>query len=189
MSVHRIANRYATSLVELANEQGKLERILEDVKSFKEVCKNRDFKLMLKSPIVNADKKAQVFDRLFAGKYDELTMAFLKILLKKGRESLLTDIGDEFIVLYKKIKHISSVKLTTASKLSEEAVEAIRKKLAASSATDEKVELQTSVDPNLIGGFVIEFEDKLYDASVAHKLRLLKSEFKDNLYISQIIAS
>ena len=189
MSVHRIANRYATSLVELAEEQGKLDRILEDVESFNEVCKNRDFWLMLKSPIVSTDRKALVFDKLFAGKYDELTMAFLKILLKKGRESLLTDIGDEFLVLYKKIKHISSVKLTTATELSKEAVEAIRKKLAASSATDDKVELQTLVDPGLIGGFVVEFEDKLYDASVAHKLNLLKSEFKDNLYISQIIAS
>ncbi|MEO1261680.1 MAG: ATP synthase F1 subunit delta [Bacteroidota bacterium] len=189
MSVHRIANRYATSLAELAEEQGKLDRVKEDVESFNEVCGNRDFWLMLKSPIVSADRKSQVFDKLFDGKYDKLTMAFLKILLKKGREAYLPEIGDEFLVLYKKVKHISSVKLTTAKELSKEAVDAIRKKLAASSATEDQVELQTVVDPSLIGGFVVEFEDKLYDASVAHKLNLLKSEFKDNLYISQIIAS
>ncbi len=189
MSVQRIANRYAKSLIDLAQEQGKLDKILENVQSFNEVCKNRDFKLMLKSPIVNTDKKSKIFDQLFGNKYDELTMAFLKILLKKGREPYLADIGKEFVVQYKVIKHISSVKLTTATKLSDAAIEAIRQKLIASSVTDEKVELQTVVDAELIGGFVIEFEDKLYDASVAHKLGLLKKEFKDNLYISQIIAS
>ncbi len=188
MSVQRIANRYAKSLIDLANERGSLDRILEDVESFNEVCKNRDFKLMLKSPIVNSEKKEQIFDKLFSGKYDELTMAFLKILLKKGREPLLADIGAEFVQQFKKINHVSSVKLTTASKLSDDAVETIHKKLLESTATDDKVELETAVNPDLIGGFIIEFEDRLYDASVAHKLGLLKKEFKDNLYISQIIA-
>ena len=189
MSVQRIANRYAKSLIELAREGNKLDRVLEDVQSFNEVCQNKDFRMMLKSPIVSIDKKAQVFDALFTGKYDELTMAFLKILLKKGRESYLAEIGNEFADQYKRLQHISSVKLTTATKLSDAAVEDIRKKLVASTATDDKVELKTAVDSSLIGGFVIEFEDKLYDASVAHKLDLLKKEFKDNLYISQIIAS
>ena len=189
MSVQRIANRSAKSLIELAKERGSLNRVLEDVESFNEVCKNKDFNLMLKSPVVNTSKKEQIFNKLFAGKYDELTMAFLKILLKKSREPLLADIGKEFVAQYKKINHISSVKLTTATKLSDATVDAIRKKLVESTATDQKVELQTVINPDLIGGFVVEFEDKLYDASVAHKLGLLKKEFKDNLYISQIIAS
>lgn len=188
MSVLRIANRYAKSLIDLAKEQGKLDRVLEDVTSFNKVCENKDFKLMLKSPIVNTDKKEQVFDKLFTGKYDELTMAFLRILLKKGREPLLADIGAEFVQQYKKLNHISSVKLTTASNLSDSAVAAIKKKLLESTSTDQVIELETAVNPELIGGFVVEFEDKLYDASVAHKLGLLKKEFKDNLYISQIIA-
>ncbi len=189
MSVQRVATRYAKSLIDLAQEYGKLDKILEDVESFNKVCENRDFWLMLKSPIVNTDKKEKVFDKLFSGKYDELTMAFLNILLKKSREPLLADIGKAFIVQHKKLKHISSVKLTTATKLGDAAVEDIHKKLVESNVTDDNVELQTAINPDLIGGFVVEFEDKLYDASVAHKLALLKKEFKDNLYISKIIAS
>ena len=188
MSVQRIANRYAKSLIDLAKEKGKIDRVLEDVESFNKVCENRDFKLMLKSPIVNADKKQKVFDQLFTGKYDDMTLAFLNILLKKGRESLLAEIGKEFVSQYKVINHVSSVKLTTATKLSDDAITTIRQKLLDSNTTDQKVELETVVDPELIGGFMIEFEDKLYDASVAHKLGLLKKEFKDNLYISQILA-
>ncbi len=188
MSVQRIATRYAKSLIDLANERGNLEKVLEDVKSFRDVAKNRDFMLMLKSPVVKSDVKQKIFNKLFQGKYDELTMAFLTILLKKGREAQLTEIANEFVLQYKIIKHISTVRLTTASQLSPEAVEAIHQKLLASTATDDNVELVTVVDPSLIGGFVVEFEDKLYDASAAHKLSLMKKEFKDNLYISQIIA-
>ena len=189
MSAIRIANRYAKSLIDLAVEQGKLERILEDVQSFNEVSKNRDFYLLLKSPIIKSDKKGQVLKSLFDGKYDELTMAFLNILLKKGRESFLPEIAREFLLQYKAIKHISTVKLKTAKALGKDVVEAIRKKLLDSNVTDTHVEIETEVDPNLIGGFILEFDDKLYDASVKHKLDLLSKDFKDNLYISQIMAN
>lgn len=188
MSVQRIASRYAKSLIDLAKEQGKLDRILEDVESFKEVSKNRDFLLMLKSPVVKADTKEKVFNQLFGGKYDEMTMAFLRILLRKGREAQLAEIANEYILQYKVINHISTVKLITAAPLSEDAVKAIHAKILASGATEKTVELVTQVDPELIGGFVIQFEDRLYDASVAHKLGIMKKNFKDNLYISQIMA-
>ncbi len=188
MSVQRIASRYAKSLIDLAQEQGKLERVLEDVQSFKEVSKNRDFLLMLKSPVVKADTKERVFNQLFAGKYDEMTMAFLRILLRKGREAALAEIAHEYILQYKVIKHISTVKLITAAPMSAEGVAAIKAKILASGATQANIELVTEVDPNLIGGFVIQFEDKLYDASVAHKLGVMKQNFKGNLYISQIMA-
>lgn len=188
MSVQRIASRYAKSLIDLAQEQGKLDRVLEDVQSFQQVAKNRDFLLMLRSPVVKADTKEKVFNQLFKGKYDEMTMAFLQILLRKGREAQLAEIANEYITQYKFIKHISRVKLVTASKLSDEAVKSIHDKLLASTSTDKNVELVTEVDPDLIGGFVIEFEDRLYDASIAHKLEELKKNFKHNLYISQIMA-
>jgi F-type H+-transporting ATPase subunit delta len=188
MSVTRIASRYAKSLIDLSVEQNKLERILEDVESFKEVSKNRDFYLLIKSPIVNASKKEDIINSLFNGKYDELTMAFLRILVNKGREAYLPEIADEFILQYKKMKHISSVRLTTATKLSDAAIQSIKDKLLASVDTEDNIELEVIIDPNLIGGFIVEFDDKLYDASVKHKLDKLKKDFTGNLYISQIIA-
>lgn len=188
MSVQRIASRYAKSLIDLAVEQNKLERILEDVNSFREVLKNREFKLLTKSPIVSTSKKKDIFKALFEGKYDELTMAFFNILLTKGRESYLSDIAVEFLSQYKKLKHISTVKLTTAAPLSDEALASIKSKLLASTVTDDHVEINVQVDPDLLGGFIIEFEDNIYDASVANKLDELKKGFRDNKYISMIMA-
>ena len=52
-----------------------------------------------------------------------------------------------------------------------------------SDATSSKVEIETTVNEDLIGGFVLELGDKLYDASVAYKLEQLKKQFADNSYI------
>ena len=57
MSAQRIASRYARSLIEVAQEKGKLERVLEDIKAFDALSKVRDFYLLLKSPVIKADKK------------------------------------------------------------------------------------------------------------------------------------
>ncbi len=186
MSVQRIAGRYAKSLIELAQEQGSLDTVIEDLQSFKQVTANRDFLLLLKSPIVNASKKLAIVDSLFAGKYNELTLAFFRILINKGREEYLPEIANEFIRQYKRIKHISTVKVTTASPLSEGMLEILRKKLEDMKETDDHVEVITTVDPSLLGGFVLEFDDKIYDASAAQKLEELKREFQGNVYISQV---
>lgn len=183
MSVIRIASRYAKSLMDLAIEQDKLERIKEDILSFKNATENRDFYLLLKSPIVNGDKKRQIFDALFEGKYDELTSAFLRLLLTKGRESYLPEVADEFMHQYQERKRISTIKVTTAQAISAEALEKIKGKLLLSKETLDQIEVETAINPDLIGGFIIEFGDKLYDSSVAHKLEKLKKEFSGNSYV------
>lgn len=179
MSVQRIAGRYAKSLLELAQEQNKLDRVLEDVTSFKAAAQNKDLALLLKSPVVNATKKQSIMEAIFGGKYDELTMAFFRILINKSREPYLSAIADEFIAQYKKINNISSVKVTTAKPLTEAGLADLRKKLEASNATEKTVEIETAVDKKLIGGFVLEIGDKIYDASVLQKLDELKRNFQD----------
>jgi F-type H+-transporting ATPase subunit delta len=188
MSVARIAHRYAKSLIDLAVEQGKLQRVLQDVQSFQAYSKNKDFRALIKSPIVATSKKEAVFESLFKTQYDPLTMSFLQILLRKGREAYLPEIAEEFMVEYKKRMHITTVRLTTAVPLSDTAKQDIQARLIASGKTSEQVDLQTAVDPNLIGGYILEFDGNVYDASIKHKLYQLKDQFDDNLYISQIIA-
>jgi F-type H+-transporting ATPase subunit delta len=183
MSVTRIASRYAKSLIDLAQDQGNLDRVKEDVLTFdKAVTESRDLYLLLKSPIIHADKKKQVLKALFEKGFDKTTMAFLEIITSKGREPFLHDIAREFMAQYKKIRHISTVFLRTARALPKEVVEQIRKKLEESTETDTTVEIITEVDPDLIGGFVAEFDNKRYDASVAHQLEQLKKDFSQNLF-------
>ncbi|MAT55733.1 MAG: ATP synthase F1 subunit delta [Bacteroidetes bacterium] len=189
MSAQRIASRYARSLIEVAQEKGKLERVLEDIKAFDALSKVRDFYLLLKSPVIKADKKKKILEAILGGKFDDLTMQFINILLRKGREAYLSEIANEFIQEYKRLKNITTVKVTSAVKLDEKALNLIRQKLAESAISKGEIELVTKVNPNLIGGLLIEFDGKQYDSSVARKLNELHKQFEDNLYISQIIAS
>jgi F-type H+-transporting ATPase subunit delta len=183
---YKIASRYAKSLIDLATEQGKLDRVLEDMTLFVEVSKVRDMQLLLKSPIVKPDKKAKVFKALFEERVDKMTYSFMDIILRKGRESILGEIAQEFINQYRFIKGLSTVEVTSAQPLSAETLESIRKKLVESNLTHNQIEFKTKVDPSLIGGFVISFEDKLYDASVKHQLDLLRKEFDSKEYQAAI---
>jgi F-type H+-transporting ATPase subunit delta len=177
MSISRIASRYAKSLLDLAIEGNSLEATLGDVKGFNKMLENRDLQLLLKSPIVSASDKAAIFKSLFSGKVSDLTMSFFNIILKKGREQYLPEIAAEFIAQYKAIKGITDVILTTAAPLSDDLLAEIKKELVDSSSTKGTVEIETKLDKNLIGGFVIEIGDLLYDNSIAHKLNEMKKQF------------
>ncbi len=183
MSVARIASRYAKSLIDLSVEQNQLEEVYGDITYFMEVAKNRDFSLMLKSPIIKSDLKKNAFNALFENKLSKLTNSFFDIILRKNREKYMVDIGRTFLEQYKAYKQVSSVRLTTAKPLSEASVQKIKETLLSSSKTNKNIELETFINEDILGGFVIEWDDKLYDASVAHKVELLRKEFNKNEYI------
>ena len=182
----RVAGRYAKSLIDLAVERGNLQSVVGDIEHLNEAMKNRDLYLMLKSPIINSGKKESIMKTLFAESFDTVTMSFINICIAKKREDILPEITADFLAEYKKMQSITTIKVTTASPLSKDALDALRNKLIDSSDTAKNVEIETVINPDLIGGYVVEFGDKLYDASVAHKLESLKKQFKNNIYESQI---
>jgi F-type H+-transporting ATPase subunit delta len=185
MSVTRIATRYAKSLLELAIEQGSLQQVYSDVNTLHSAVKNRDLMLVLKSPVILADKKNAIFRALFGTSMDKLTLSYLDLLTKKGREAYLPEIASEFISQYKAMSKISTVKVTTAAPMDDAILVDIRKKLSEQGVVYDNVDIQASVNPELIGGFVLEFDNKRYDASVASKLEDLRGEFTKNLYIKE----
>lgn len=185
MSVIRIATRYAKSLLDLAVQQNKLEAVHNDVVALRNAVKHRELYVMLKSPVIPSDKKNAVLDALFASRMDVLTLAYLRLLVEKGREMYLPEIAAEFVHQYKVLNGITTVKVTSASPLSDAVLNDIREKLISSGATTSKLDLQTHVDPALLGGFSLEFDGKRYDASVAQKLDELRNQFSKNLYIRE----
>jgi len=182
MSVTRIASRYAKSILDLAKERGELETVLGDMETVQGAMDSRDLVLLLKSPVIKTDKKSQIFNMIFDGKLTKLSSEFFNIVMRKGREKYIPNIASEYIEAYKKLKKISSITLTTAEALDPAIIEAIEKKLLASQATEEKVDIESHVDPSIIGGFIIEIGDKLYDDSVKGKLDKLKKTFTKNEY-------
>lgn len=177
MSISRIASRYAKSLLDLAIEGNKLDDVLQDIQGFNKMLENRDLQLLLKSPIVSASHKSSIFKDLFEGKVSDLTKSFFDVILRKGREQFLPEIATEFLSQYKDYKGITDVVLTTAAPLSDELLANIKAQLVDSKSTKDTVEIETKIDEDLIGGFVVEIGDLLYDNSIAYKLKEMKKQF------------
>lgn len=183
MSVKRIAGRYAKSLLDLAVETGQVDTVLKDINHFGSALSNRDLYLLVKSPIVNTAKKQSIFKALFGEQYSAITQQFIDIILRKGREFYLPEIAAEFGEQYNTYKGITKVKVTSAVSLSPETIADIKAKLLASDITAQEIQLETVVDPAIIGGLVLTIGDRLYDASVSHKLESLRKTFNDNTYV------
>ncbi|MBD8488317.1 ATP synthase F1 subunit delta [Echinicola sp. CAU 1574] len=182
MSVTRVASRYAKSLLELAVEKGILKEVHQDMQQLLSVvASNRDFALLLKSPIVKSDVKAKVVKEVFSKSAQELTLTFFDIISRKNREDILTDIAKEFHGQYNIHQDIQVAELTTTFEINDDlrkAFEAAVKEISGRS----KVELVEKIDKDIIGGFVLKVNDRQLDESMSSKLKALRLEFSSNHY-------
>jgi F-type H+-transporting ATPase subunit delta len=181
----KLAGRYAKSLIDLAIEKNQLDAVYNDALYFNTVAQNNDFVMMMRSPIIKSDKKIAIFQAVFQNNISETTTLFLKLVIQKGREIFLKDIMIELENQYNVIKGIKNVKLTTAVSVDSTTTEKI-KTLIQQTSTLTNINLKTSVNESLIGGFVLEFDDKLFDASISNDLKAIKKQFIENDYISKI---
>lgn len=182
----RLATRYAKSLIDLAIEKGELEKVYADMLWLKDVCKsNKDFVNLLRSPIIKGDTKKKILEAVTTANISEMTAGFNRLLITKGRESNLPEIINAFITAYKEKKNIQTIKLTTASPISDAVKTAIVTQIK-KSAGFQNVELEEKVDADLIGGFILQAGDQLVDVSIAYDLRAIAKQFENNDFIYKL---
>lgn len=182
----RLAHRYAKALLDLAVEKGQLSQVFADIQWLQAVCKsNSDFVSLLRSPIIKADKKQKIVEAVAKSSIGEMTLGFIRLLIIKARESFLPEILNEFVVLYKKYNNINTVKLTTAVPISDAIKTGIIEQVKKAAGV-ENVELEETVNADIIGGFVLEMGDKMIDASIAYDLREVAKQFKNNDFIYKV---
>ncbi len=177
----KITSRYAKALFDLALELNVSPLVMNDMELLLKVCKeNTEFVSMLHSPIITSVKKSQVLEAIFAKHFNELSLKFVHLVVRKRREMLIDGISEQFIQLYRAFNGIKTVELKTATPLSkterEQFVELFKE------ITQSKIELEEEVSPKLIGGFIYSYDNKLFDASVRTRLKSLKEEFNINIY-------
>jgi F-type H+-transporting ATPase subunit delta len=186
MSNTRIATRYAKSLLDLSIERNESEKTFADMEWLQSVCKsNRDFVNVLRSPIIKSDIKGKIVESITKERVGILAGSFIRLLIQKGRESVLPEITSAFVLQYKVYKNIYSLKLTTASPVSEDLKKAFIDHIRATTEM-QNIELETLVKEDIIGGFVLQAGDKLVDASVAYDLKVIARQFENNDFIYKI---
>lgn len=180
MSVTKIASRYAKTLIDLAVEGEKVERVFEDIRSVDQVSKNKEFYLLLKSPIIHSSKKIAIFKEIFKGTLDKLTGSFFELIIKKGREGVIPEICAAFYEQYNVLKELSEVRIISAHPLERTEVEAIKDQLLKTEITRRNLNITEVVDSALIGGFVVEVGDLRIDNSVQGKLNRMRKHVIKN---------
>ncbi len=143
----------------------------------------QDFAAVMKNPLISEDKKEAIFSALFQDKVEKLTLNTLMVMTDHNREAYLLDICRTFHLLYNEEKHVSVVTITSAVELSKTSIDNILEEFKSKGLIESSVELNTKIDPSIIGGFILQYKDQVYNASIIYKMNTLRAKFSENLYI------
>ena len=166
---------YAEALFEAARERDELEEVLEELQEFETALEeSEELRLFFYGSQIPEREKRRAIDALTEG-MTLTTRNFLKVLSDNGREDILEEILLRHEELVKEHLGRVEVQVTTAVELSEDQLDRMRERLGRSLEGREVI-LQTSVDPNVLGGAVFRYGGRMFDSSVRGRLASLREE-------------
>ena len=175
MADYKVSMRYATSLLDLAVEKNLMDKISSDVELILSAMEeSRELARALENPVIKPEVKVSILDEIFKSKVDSETMHFVRFLVKKGRENLLQEIASKFLELRDKRAGIVNVNVRTVFELTDSQTNELKNKIE--NMLGKKARLSVKIDPDVVGGFVAQVNDTVYDASVKHQLETLKQQ-------------
>lgn len=176
MSADKLSKRYALSLFEEVKQTQQLEAVNSDMISIeKMIAGSIEFKLFLKSPVIHSAKKVEVLSAILKDKVSPIVFRLVLILVEKGREGYLGEIAASFSKMYNQYRNITVATVTTAIEL-DSASRAQIEQVIFSKVGKTQLELISKVDPSIMGGFIIDLGDRVYNASVKHRLATIANE-------------
>ena len=180
----KLAARYAKALFDLALENQKDEVVhknLFDVDAT--ITKSRELSVVINSPVINDDKKIAVINAVFTGNIDDLTIKFLILIVKKNRELFIREITEAYNELFLAHHNITKVTVSSAIALNDELKNRIIKLVEKD--TNSTVELHEEINADLIGGIVLAYDNKQFDASIQNRLKELRNDYNINQYVGK----
>lgn len=172
-----LARRYARALFALGKEQGKNKGYSEALGAIAELYKEESIENALVNPLYPLDARQKVMEKIAkSAKADTVLTRFLNLLLEKKRADILPDIALEMQVMVDQEENISHGSVVSAIKLDKALKEKIQQALE--KLTGNKVILEASVDPTIIGGVVAKVGDLVLDGSIKTQLNGLKESIK-----------
>ena len=177
MDIGVISVRYARALLKSATEQKLDETVYQEMqllaKSYVDVPQLRH---TIDNPMLSKDKKEMLLLTAVGGQPTELTKAFIQLVLREGREPVMQFIANSYVTLYRQQKNVIRGRLITAARVSRETEQKMRQMVE--SKTNGTVEFETEVNPDIIGGFILEYDTYRMDASVKAKLNNILNTLK-----------
>ena len=177
MDIGVISVRYARALLKSATD-AKIElqvyaEMQQIAKSYIEVPQLRS---TIDNPMLSKDKKQALLLTAAGRKPSDLMKVFISLVLKEDRESVMQFIANSYVTLYRQQKNVIRGRLITAAAVSPETEQKMRQMVE--SKTNGTVEFESQVNPDIIGGFILEYDTYRMDASVKTKLNSILNTLK-----------
>jgi len=184
MKSTRAAQRYAKAILDLAKDQDATKVVNTDmIGIFNTIANSEDLQELLASPVVKAEVKKNALKEIFKDAHTITTGSF-DVLVDNNRIIQLQAVAQKYTALFNEMNHVQVAEVTTAVPLDANLEAKILDKVK--ELTGNTATLESTVDPSILGGFILRIGDLQYNTSVAKSLSNLKREFTNNTYISKI---
>ena len=172
--MEEIARVYGDALFDVAKESGKLDEVHEQLGEFADaLAENRELQIFLFSPYFSSAEKRDGIRRVISGGNEEL-VNFLELLAEKHRMPAIFRIRQAFDELWAKENRRLEVRLVSAVPLDSAVVQRVGDEIERK--TDMKIDLESEVDEDILGGLVLRVGNMVLDASLRAKLERLRKE-------------
>ena len=177
MDIGVISVRYARALLKSATDAKIEADVYKEMqtmaKTYTEVPQLRQ---TIDNPMLSKDTKQTLLLTAVGEKPCQLTKAFISLVLKEDRENVMQFIANSYVTLYRQQKNVIRGRLITAAAVSPATEQKMRQMVE--SKTNGTVEFETEVNPDIIGGFILEYDTYRMDASVKSKLNSILNSLK-----------
>lgn len=176
----RVARRYAQALFTLALKEDMVKAVEEDLAGIAHLLTgDEQFRDFLLSPYASREEKQQIAGKLFSDRITGLTMQALRLMLTKGRETELLALRDEFTKLRRAHEGVVFATISSAEAMAQDQQSQIISKLAI--ATGKVIEANFEIDPRLIGGVKVSYENTVLDGSLRGALNTLRDRLRHDV--------
>jgi F-type H+-transporting ATPase subunit delta len=172
--VEEIAQVYARALFEVAVEHDSLDELREQLDAFADAMdENRQMASFFFSPYFSVTEKKDGLERVVVDANPEF-LNFLQALIERHRMPAIFRIRAEFISLWDEERRLLPVQITSAVELDSKTVENLSERIG--EQVDRKIEMSTTVDPDILGGVVLRVGNVILDASIKNRLEQLRKQ-------------
>jgi len=171
----KIAQPYAEALIELAISKNELEEVTKDIKTINStISANSDLINVLQNPLIPNSNKKKIVENIFSEEINKTTLDFVKLVIDRNRIILLPKICEEFIQISYTKAGITTANVITSIPFTEKQYELLISKIK-TLTNSQKVEVNVTVDEDLIGGFTIQLGSRVIDSSLRGQLQQMAS--------------
>ena len=178
----KIARKYSNALIASATEENKAEKVFEDLVFVCETIKtNNDLSSFLYNPVITINDKKEITTKLFSPHIEKITLDFILLLIESGRLNILNEVVNQYSQAYNKNNNIVKPQIISAVELNEEQKNRIINKLQ--TKLSKIIQPEYEIKPDIIGGLIIEIDDRTIDCSLKTKFDNMKKQLtKGNSY-------